>query len=210
VVGSAKHIAQLPAPLPGLAAQSIYPVTGDFIDSYITWGGGSDSYFEYLIKYARLTNTDDETFVYTWKTAVESTIKNLLFVRPAHFYLLEWLLIRLSIVQRSTVGNWLYAADRTNAGKIAYIYSHLACFQGGNWILGGRLIGDEEIVKYGLELADTCYNTYASSPTGIGPEVFAYMGPNGNYTGANITAEDIAFYGQHGWYVYTGNSHYYL
>lgn len=80
-VGSAKHIAELPAPLPGLAAQGIEPVTGGFTDSHITWGGGSDSYFEYLIKYARLTNTDDATFVSTWKTAVESTIENLLVVR---------------------------------------------------------------------------------------------------------------------------------
>jgi hypothetical protein len=84
-VGSAKHIAQLPAPLPGLAAQGINPVNGNFLGSYITWGGGSDSYFEYLIKYARLTNTDDETFVSTWKMAVESTIENLFVVRSITF-----------------------------------------------------------------------------------------------------------------------------
>jgi hypothetical protein len=48
------------------------------------------------------------------------------------------------------------------------------------------------------------------TPTGIGPEVFAYMGPNGSYTGRNITAGDIEFYEQHGWYVYDGGSHYYL
>ena len=43
-----------------------------------TWGGGSDSYIEYLIKYARLTNTDDDFFTDTWVTAVDSSIKTLL------------------------------------------------------------------------------------------------------------------------------------
>ena len=43
-----------------------------------TWGGGSDSYFEYLIKYARLSNTDDNTFADSWLTAVDSSIKTLM------------------------------------------------------------------------------------------------------------------------------------
>ena len=101
-------------------------------------------------------------------------------------------------------------ADRTNAGNIRYIGSHLECFHAGNWILGGRVHGDEQIVQYGLELADACYNTYATTAAGICPEVFAYIGPNGNYTGTNITAEDVAFYEQHGWYVYEDYSYYYL
>lgn len=113
-------------------------------------------------------------------------------------------------MQRSTVGDWLYVADRTSSGKIRYISSHLACFHAGNWILGGRLTGDEQIVRYGLELADACYNTYSTTATGIGPEVFAYIGPNGNYTGVNTTAEDIEFYEEHGWYVYSDFSYYYL
>lgn len=42
-----------------------------------TWGGGSDSYFEYLIKYARLSNTTNESFANTWLIAVDSSIKYL-------------------------------------------------------------------------------------------------------------------------------------
>jgi mannosyl-oligosaccharide alpha-1,2-mannosidase len=37
----------------------------------------------------------------------------------------------------------------------------LACFHGGNWILGGKLLNNETIVKYGLDLTDGCWNTYA-------------------------------------------------
>lgn len=51
-----------------------------------TWGGGSDSYFEYLIKYARLTNTDDPVFVDAWATAVDSSIRTLLVVSSLAFH----------------------------------------------------------------------------------------------------------------------------
>ena len=78
----------------GLPAQGINPSTGQPVGGYIgcifgssvyhptyrlsqTWGGGSDSYFEYLIKYARLSNTDDNRFADTWLTAVDSSITHL-------------------------------------------------------------------------------------------------------------------------------------
>lgn len=90
-----RAVIDLADPLPYLPAQEIDPSTGEFADKYVvsyafaecrsmthsarqTWGGGSDSYFEYLIKYARLTNTDDTTFVTAWLGAVDSSIKNLL------------------------------------------------------------------------------------------------------------------------------------
>lgn len=49
-----------------------------------SWGGGSDSYFEYLIKYARLSNTANSGFVDAWLTAVDSSIKYLKRVSFAH------------------------------------------------------------------------------------------------------------------------------
>jgi len=101
-------------------------------------------------------------------------------------------------VQRSTVGDWLYVAERTDAGQIRHISSHLACFHAGNWIPGGRHIGDERIVNYGLELADACYNTYATTPTGIGLEMFANVGSDEDTTGGNISDENLEFYHQHG------------
>lgn len=42
-----------------------------------SWGGGSDSYFEYLIKWARLSNTDNNIFADAWAAAVDSSIQNL-------------------------------------------------------------------------------------------------------------------------------------
>lgn len=115
---SVRHIAQGTTPLPGLPAQGIDPAGGTPIGGYVTWGGGSDSYFEYLIKYARLNNTADNLFADTWHTAVDSSITTLL--------------------KRSTTASRIrtYLADYDDSKQIRHVGSHLACFSGGNWLLG--------------------------------------------------------------------------
>ncbi|KAL0069252.1 hypothetical protein AAF712_003616 [Marasmius tenuissimus] len=185
-VDAVRTIANLPAPLPGLAAQHVDPKTSRFTDDIISWGGGSDSYFEYLIKYPRLTNTDDNLFTDTWATAVDSSIKHLL--------------------RTSTVGHHVYLADRDGTGKharITDVSSHLACFHGGNWIYGGRLLNNDTIVKIGLDLADACWNTYASTATGIGPEVFRFISTNKDDFSNNmrLTPAQAVFYQKHGFYI---------
>ena len=98
---SVRQIISLPDPLPGLPGQCIDPSTGESDCSYVvsrnftlnvivmsmsffvvqTWGGGSDSYFEYLVKYPRLTGTSDPIFINTWREAVDSSIETLRKVR---------------------------------------------------------------------------------------------------------------------------------
>ncbi|KAF7324310.1 alpha-1,2-Mannosidase [Mycena venus] len=183
---SVEHIANLPAPLPGLAAQLIDPTSGQFADANVTWGGGSDSYFEYLLKYARLTNTNNNIFIDTWKTAIDSSIKTLL--------------------KTSTVGNHAYLATLDDQGLLQHVGSHLACFYAGNWLLGGKLVKNQTIIDIALELNDGCWNTYASTATGIGPEDFAFISSDGNFTGGDaITADQLAFYNQHGYYITTSD-----
>lgn len=184
-LGALRHIAQLPAPLPGLAAQGIDPRTGEFVGGYVTWGGGSDSYFEYLIKHARLSNTDDNIFADTWATAVDSSIKSLL--------------------RTSTVGGHVYLADFDSNKQIRHVGSHLACFHGGNWLMGGRLLNNQTIVNIALQLVDACWNTYASTATGIGPEAFAFISDDGNFTGGSTPSRaQLTFYNEHGFYVTNG------
>ncbi|CAE6357474.1 unnamed protein product [Rhizoctonia solani] len=153
------------SPLPGLPAQGIDPSTGKPVGDYITWGGGSDSYFEYLIKYGRLTNNASPE----WTTRRSATLRK---------------------------------------RQVRHISSHLACFHGGNWIMGGRLTGNDTIVQYGLRLTDACWNSYEKTATGIGPEVFAYIGLDGNYTGVSPTASDLEFYQKNGFYVYNNYAYY--
>ncbi|KAF9259730.1 glycoside hydrolase family 47 protein [Marasmius fiardii PR-910] len=181
--GTVRTIAGITPPLPGLAARNVDPATNKFTNRIISWGGSSDSYFEYLIKYARLTNTDDNLFADTWATAVDSSIKFLL--------------------RTSTVGNHVYLADQDDSGNIIGVGSHLACFNGGNWVYGGRLLNNETIFKIGLDLTEACWNTYASTQTGIGPEVFRYITTNktDSSNNATLTAAQQTFYQQHGFYI---------
>ncbi|KAE9383422.1 seven-hairpin glycosidase [Gymnopus androsaceus JB14] len=161
------HILLFPGPFPGAPSKrSAPPLKAN------TWGGGTDSYLEYLIKYARISNTDDNLFADTWHAAVDSSIKELL--------------------KTSTVGNHAYIAD-WNDGTIALEGSHLACFLAGNWILGGKLLNNDTIVNIGLEIADSCWNTYASTETGIGPETFQFI-------------DNESFYGKHGFWI-TGSDY---
>ncbi|KAH7099775.1 seven-hairpin glycosidase [Auriculariales sp. MPI-PUGE-AT-0066] len=170
---------------PGLAGQGINPRDGSFSSKYITWGGASDSYFEYLIKYARLTNNADPLWVQQWKLAVDSSIEHLM--------------------SRTTVGNWLMLGDMDEDLKLRHIGSHLACFHGGNWILGGQMLNNDTIVKYGLELTDACINTYAGTATNIGPDGFAYISEDGDFTGGSGPSdEQKAFNDEHGFYVTSG------
>ncbi|KIJ61540.1 glycoside hydrolase family 47 protein [Hydnomerulius pinastri MD-312] len=180
-----QYMINMPSPLPGMPAQGIDPATGNAVGGYVTWGGGSDSYFEYLIKYPRLTNTDDN-YADAWQTAVDTSMKELL--------------------RTSTVDNWLYLADYDDDKKIRHVGSHLACFYGGNWILGGKLTNNDTLVNIGLQLTDACWNTYASTATGIGPEVFAYASSDGNYTGGPAPDdEQTQFYNDHGFYITTAD-----
>ncbi|KAF7367205.1 alpha-1,2-Mannosidase [Mycena sanguinolenta] len=203
--GGVIAVTQLPAPLPGLAGQNVDPGTGQFTNLYVTWGAGSDSYFEYLIKYARYTNNADMIFVDTWKTAVDSSIRTLL--------------------RNSTVGGHMYLADYDAQQLIRHVGSHLACYYAGNWLLGGKLLQNQTIIDIALQLNDGCWNTYASTEytylynglpsltrnglirrTGIGPETFAFISSDGNFTGGSpITDDQLAFYNEHGFYITTSD-----
>ncbi|CAE6481581.1 unnamed protein product [Rhizoctonia solani] len=178
------------SPLPGLPAQGIDPSTGKPVGDYITWGGGSDSYFEYLIKYGRLTNNASPEWTSRWLVAVDSSIR----------YLAQ-------TAVGTSIPNLMYLGDYTG-GRVRHISSHLACFHGGNWIMGGRLTGNDTIVQYGLRLTDACWNSYEKTGTGIGPEVFAYVGSDGSWTGQNQSASDLEFYRKNGFYVYNGYAYY--
>ena len=53
----------------------------------------------------------------------------------------------------------------------------MASFAGGNFILGGVLLGEDKYKNFGLELAKSYFNNYKQSPSGIGPEVFKWVDP---------------------------------
>lgn len=78
-------------------------------------------------------------------------------------------------------------------GKQALHSQHLACFAGGNFILGGRELERKEFIEFGLELVEGCYNIYNSSLTRIGPESFAW-------DESKVPEDQKEFYEKNGFY----------
>lgn len=169
-----------PLPFPGLNPQGIDPATNKPRGDYVTWGGGSDSYFEYLIK-ASYLNGNPYSYMPAWVRAVNSSIAHLMTTAGGN----------------TTRKDLLYLADYSaSSGGLIPRSSHLECFHGGNWMLGGKLLGNDDIFQYGLRLTDACINTYTSSASGIGPESFVYASQSGSTNGVKIRNPD--FYRQHG------------
>ena len=105
----------------------------------VSWDGGYDSYLEYLLKYGRVTNFKDPLWANSWLTAVNSSITNLL--------------------KTTTAQNRTYLTSMSG-GVHDYGMGDLACFSGGNWIMGGKLLNRPDIVKLGLQITDSCMETY--------------------------------------------------
>ncbi len=51
----------------------------------------------------------------------------------------------------------------------------MACFDGGNFILGGLTLNEKRYVDFGISLTDACHDTYTQTTTGIGPEQFRWQ-----------------------------------
>ena len=84
----------------------------------------------------------------------------------------------------------------------------MACFDGGNFILGGLTLDEPKYTQFGLKLVDSCYETYSRTATGIGPEVFRWQDSRARY--ANTTnnppppANQTSFYQKAGFWVANG------
>jgi mannosyl-oligosaccharide alpha-1,2-mannosidase len=161
-------------PFPGLLGMNISPLTGQFQDALGGWIGGADSYYEYLIKMyiydpSRFASLKDQ-----WIVAAESTITYL----TSH---------------PSSRPDITFVAF-FNGTQITQRSQHLACFDGGNFILAGQVLGEPRYLQYGLELVSGCHETYISTATRIGPEIFSWD------TSA-LPANQTAFYDAAGFFI---------
>ncbi|KAL9117382.1 MAG: hypothetical protein Q9187_006083, partial [Circinaria calcarea] len=78
-----------------------------------------------------------------------------------------------------------------NGTNLIYASQHLACFDGGNFLLGGQVLGRQDYIDFGLALVNGCHDTYASTATHIGPESFAW-------DDSAVPSEQTAFYNASG------------
>jgi mannosyl-oligosaccharide alpha-1,2-mannosidase len=161
-------------PFPGLLGMDIDPKTGEFLDARGGWVGGADSFYEYLIKMYIYDPERYSTYRDRWILAVDSTIEHLTShpaPRPDLTFVAQY--------------------DNQN---IKLVSEHLACFDGGNFILGGQVLDKQEYIDYGLELVNGCHETYIATATGIGPEVFGW-------DSASVPADQTAFFNRTGFYI---------
>ncbi|KAI9605642.1 hypothetical protein H4Q26_004007 [Puccinia striiformis f. sp. tritici PST-130] len=91
--------------------------------------------------------------------------------------------------------------DPTSRNVIDLEFSHLACYASGNWILGGKVFQDSQTFDYGLRLLTTCMETYKRTATGLGPEIFRFLGPNGENSGDKPSPQDVEFFKANGFYI---------
>ncbi|KAF2114470.1 glycoside hydrolase family 47 protein [Lophiotrema nucula] len=165
-------------PWPGLVGSSINVTTGEFLDASGGWVGGDDSFYEYLIKMFVYDSSRFSTYKDRWVLAADSTIAHLTShpqPRPDLTFVAYY-----------------------NGQNLSLISQHLACFDGGNFILGGQVLGKQEYIDYGLSLVAGCHETYIATATGIGPEVFGW-------DPASVPANQTAFFQKNGFYILNGN-----
>ena len=199
-------------PFPGLVGSSVNISNGVFVDATGGWNGGDDSFYEYLIKMyvydsARYSNYSDR-----WVMAADSTIKYLTSNRKQHFRITNRFPYPFSSTKACSEPNSCsskkcslsidIAVSRPDLTFLAsyvntsFIISseHLTCFDGGNFLLGGSVLGRQDYIDFGLALVNGCHDTYNSTLTGIGPEQFSW-----DTTGVDSANE--AFYDANGFYI---------
>jgi len=141
-------------PWPGLVGTDIYIENGTFADNVGGWNGGTDSFYEYLIKMYVYDRDRFATYKDRWIAAADSSIAHLTSSpssRPDLAFLAAYSGQNLSLES-----------------------GHLACFDGGNFILGGTVLDERKYIDFGLKLTEACRATYASTATHIGPESFSW------------------------------------
>ncbi|KAK5987782.1 Mannosyl-oligosaccharide alpha-1,2-mannosidase [Cladobotryum mycophilum] len=144
-----------PEAFPGLIGTFVSTKDGTFLDSSGGWSAYDDSYFEYLIKMYLYDPKAFKLYKDRWVLAADSTIK----------YLASHPTTRKDLTFLSS-----YNGKQTNPNS-----GHLASFAGGNFILGGILLGEQKYIDFGLNLAESYFETYKQSLVGIGPEGFRWV-----------------------------------
>ena len=161
-------------PFPGLVGSTVSIANGLFLDATGGWNGGDDSYYEYLLKMYIYDTTRYSNYSKAWTTSADSTIK----------YLKS---------NPSSRPDLTFLASYNNH-TLVNSSEHLTCFDGGNFLLGGTVLDRQDYIDFGLDLVNGCHDTYNSTLTGIGPEIFSW-----NTT--ELPPEDQTFYDANGFYI---------
>jgi mannosyl-oligosaccharide alpha-1,2-mannosidase len=145
--------------LPGLFPVHISPLREEFDGETFTFGGMSDSLYEYFPKQHLLLGGLSNQYRRLYEGAIEPAKKHLFF-RPM---IPQGQNILISgTVRTSTLGTI----------KLDPEGQHLTCFAGGMVALGAKIFNRTEDMDVARKLVDGCIWAYDSMPTGVMPETF--------------------------------------
>ncbi|PIA17540.1 seven-hairpin glycosidase, partial [Coemansia reversa NRRL 1564] len=166
----------------------LYPIfldikTGKFISGKPNLGGGSDSFYEYLIKTWALSGFKLQRNLDMWKESMKG--------------------IKKYIFSRGSDGR-LYMGIGDDDG-LESISDTFTCFFPGTLALAARLLNDNDTLSIAQELVDTCHNTFSSMATNIGPENFGFL-PEGDddsdlLDSQRLEIKEYGFYVDHPYYL---------
>ncbi|KAI1453300.1 glycoside hydrolase family 47 protein [Annulohypoxylon moriforme] len=181
-------------PYPGLLGTDVNITDGTFTDSSGGWNGGTDSFYEYLIKMYVYDQDRFGAYKDRWIAAVDSSIKYL----ASH---------------PTTRPDLTFLAAYNGYEQLEFVSTHLACFDGGNFILGGLTLENDQYLQFGLDLVAACHDTYISTVTKIGPEVFYWQDgklPTNASNNGGPPSDAADFYAQAGFWIPSGDGAYVL
>lgn len=145
-----------------LTGDVCYPqglTSGGYGSESYSMGGSQDSTYEYFPKQFLLLGGLESKYKKLHMDTVEA-VK-------------QWLLYRPMVPDNRDI---LFSAKMTTRGKpeedavLEFEVTHLTCFLGGMFGLGGKIFGDEVDVAIASKLADGCVWAYESTASGIMPE----------------------------------------
>lgn len=141
-----------PAPVhPGLVGTQFDTTAGGMLNFAGGWHSEVDSFLEYLIKsYHYQADNITKGYADFWVSATNSTAAHL----ALHPYGFE---------------NLTFVSGMDDDGALTYTMDDYACFAGGNFLLGCKVLGIDSLCDLGLAAADGCHQTYNTTITGLGP-----------------------------------------
>jgi len=135
---------------------SVYPTqfnveSGQLLSDYLKLGSRGDSFYEILYKQYLQSGKKDQKMFNLYKRTIDGIEKELF--------------------QRSKPDNLLYIAEKGSGLGVVHRMDHLVCFMGGLLALDGI----PEHLQHGADLTETCYQLYHRNPSGLAPEIAAFV-----------------------------------
>jgi len=145
--------------LPGLFPVLVSPSREEFDGDTFTFGGMSDSLYEYFPKQYLLLGGLSDQYRRLYEGAIEPAKKHLFF-RP------------MVPDQNILISGTVRTTKSLNMIKLDPEGQHLTCFAGGMVALGAKIFNRAADLDIARKLVDGCIWAYDSMPTGVMPETF--------------------------------------